>query len=65
VVKRLTNYYNPNDEILKHAHELAIIKNPIGYSGTMDKFISKYLQKRTDSKNHRFKSYINTLNKYP
>lgn len=65
VVKRLTNYYNPNDDILMHAHERGIIKNPIGYCGMMSKFISKYLQKRIHSKNHRFKSYIDILNKYP
>ncbi|MEW6043678.1 MAG: DUF726 domain-containing protein [Thermoproteota archaeon] len=62
---RLCNYYNPHDEILKHAHENRMVEKPIGYVGIQNNVFPKYTQKRVFAKNHRFSSYSVTMTSFP
>jgi len=65
VNKKIMNYFNPKDEVLKYAHESRQVKNPLGLFGTSRKPISKYTQKLVHPKNHRFVSYAKKLNNFP
>ena len=62
-VKKIKNYYCPNDEIL----ETAIIDGlkPIGLYGTTKKTITNYYQKKVYPKSHKFADYLDKLNKFP
>jgi len=65
VRKKIVNYFNPADEVLKFAHENGQVKNPLGLYGISGKPISKYTQKLVHPKNHRFVSYAKKLNNFP
>ena len=65
VHKKIKNYYCSTDEVLKAAEKKKSVKLPIGLYGTKGKTISKYSQKRVFPKNHRFASYVVTLNSFP
>ena len=62
---KIINYFAPTDEVLKYAHNQNAVKNPLGLYGSAGKTISKYRQKRVRPKNHRFKSYSETLKTFP
>ncbi|MEO9309543.1 MAG: DUF726 domain-containing protein [Nitrososphaera sp.] len=63
-VSKVINYYSPNDDVLKHAHDSGIVRNPLGYTGALSKTIPKYSQKKVKPLNHRFVNYLKTLNEY-
>jgi len=65
VRKKIVNYFNPADEVLKFAHENGQVKNPLGLYGISGKSISKYSQKLVHPENHRFVSYAKKLNNFP
>lgn len=65
VNKRILNYYSPQDDVLRYAHEHNMIDSPIGYLGSKPGTVGKYLQKKVRPKNHRFASYAQVLAKYP
>jgi esterase/lipase superfamily enzyme len=61
--KKILNYYNPNDEVLKYAQKNNLVKNPIGCYG-LSKSTPKYAQKKINSKNHRFASYMAKITRF-
>jgi esterase/lipase superfamily enzyme len=61
---KITNYYGPNDDVLKIAYLSGIIAKPVGYLGVEGKTTSNYAQKRLATKNHRFASYMEALKLY-
>ena len=65
VSKKITNYFNPNDEVLSWANKNKFVKGPLGLTGATGKSISKYHQKSVKPKNHRFASYAAVLTKFP
>jgi hypothetical protein len=65
VAQKIINYYSLNDDVLRFAFENKIIQKPLGYCGAKGKIVTKYLQKRTAPKNHRFASYAAILKSFP
>lgn len=65
VRSRITNYYSPDDGVLREAHESGAVRHPIGYMGCRPRPLAKYTQKRVRPKSHRFASYATTLESFP
>lgn len=65
VKQKITNYYSPNDMVLKYAYDEGLIERPLGYLGASGKSVPKYVQKRVFPKNHRFVSYSEVLKSFP
>jgi hypothetical protein len=65
VAQKITNYYSPYDDVLKHAYENNVTEKPIGYLGKEGKTVPKYVQKQVKPKNHRFASYTAILRSFP
>ncbi len=61
--KKIINYYNPNDEVLKSSENSYY--NPLGLNGITGITMKKYSQKKVCSQDHRFVSYIDTLDSFP
>ncbi|MFY9301093.1 MAG: DUF726 domain-containing protein [Candidatus Nitrosotenuis sp.] len=64
IIQKISNYYAPNDQVLKHAHESGIIKNPIGYRGSAGRIPSKLTDKKVTPKNHRFANYMSEISSF-
>lgn len=62
--KKLLNYYNPHDEVLRYALDNKIIEKPIGCYGLGRKGVPKYVQKQVNAKNHRFASYMSKITSF-
>jgi len=62
---KIVNCFSPDDEVLRYSQEKGYVKNPIGLCGSTGKTISKYVQKKTKPKNHRFVSYARVLKSFP
>jgi len=65
VNSKIVNCYSPDDEVLRYSQEKGYVKNPLGLYGSTGKTISKYVQKKTKPKNHRFVSYAEVLKSFP
>jgi hypothetical protein len=65
VSKKIRNYYNPYDEVLRVAEDWNWVDTPIGFKGAHGKTISKYSQTMVKPKNHRFASYAAVLRSFP
>ena len=65
VKNKILNYYCPTDEVLRQSHLEGLIKNPLGYMGSVGKTVKKFKQKRIFAKNHRFVSYSLMLKSFP
>ncbi|MFB5638092.1 MAG: DUF726 domain-containing protein [Nitrosarchaeum sp.] len=65
IKNKIVNYYSPTDEVLNWANNEKFVKGPLGLNGSVGKTISKYHQKLVKPKNHRFASYIATVNSFP
>ncbi len=70
VVKtKIVNYYAPSDEVLSWAHENLPKTVPLGLYGATKtkttKLVGKYRDRMVKPKNHRFASYVATLNSFP
>ena len=65
VKNKILNYYCPTDEVLRQSHLDGLVKNPLGYMGSVGKTIKKFKQKRIFAKNHRFASYSLMLKSFP
>jgi len=65
VNSKIVNCYSPDDEVLRYSQEKGYVKNPLGLCGSTGKTISKYVQKKTKPKNHRFVSYAKVLKSFP
>lgn len=65
VKEKITNYYSPDDEVLKETKNHKSLKVALGLSGAKGKTISKFRQKKVCPKNHRFASYAAVLQKFP
>ena len=65
VNSKIVNCYSPDDEVLRYSQEKGYVKNPLGLCGSTGKTISKYVQKKTKPKNHRFVSYAEVLKSFP
>ena len=65
VKNKILNYYCPTDEVLRQSHLEGLIKNPLGYMGSVGKTVKKFKQKRIFAKNHRFASYSLMLKSFP
>jgi esterase/lipase superfamily enzyme len=65
IKNKIMNYYSPTDEVLNWANNEKFVKGPLGLHGSVGKTISKYHQKLVKPKNHRFASYVVTLNTFP
>jgi hypothetical protein len=65
VRQKILNYYSPHDEVLRYGFEHGIIQKPLGYLGAEGKTTSRYAQKQTRPKNHRFASYAAVLKSFP
>ncbi|AFS80976.1 hypothetical protein NKOR_05450 [Candidatus Nitrosopumilus koreensis AR1] len=65
VNKKIINYYAPTDEVLMWANKEKHVLGPLGLDGAIGKPVSKYHQKLVKPKNHRFASYVATLNTFP
>lgn len=64
--KKIINYYAPSDQVLRWADDKKYVKGlPLGLCGSIGVPISKYHQKLVAPKNHRFASYIITVNSFP
>ncbi|MEM4378146.1 MAG: DUF726 domain-containing protein [Candidatus Nitrosotenuis sp.] len=61
LIKKIINYYNPTDLILKTAHESGIIKRPIGYFGLGNISHFKLSEKKVITMDHKFASYVAKL----
>lgn len=61
----VTNYYNPDDEVLSGAVELGQLKDPIGLHGAPGWSHPKVRHVRTMPENHRFVSYAEALDAFP
>jgi len=62
---KIVNCYSPDDEVLRYSQEKGYVKSPLGLCGSTGKTISKYVQKKTKPKNHRFVSYAEVLKSFP
>jgi len=65
VKNKVINYYCPTDEVLRQSHLDGLVKNPLGYMGSIGKTVKKFKQKRIFAKNHRFASYSIMLKSFP
>jgi len=65
VNKKILNYYNPYDDVLKAAHDEKWVDSPIGYNGALGKTCANYSQKMVRPQNHRFASYAKTMKSFP
>ena len=65
IKQKITNYYSPQDEVLKYAFYGGLIEKPLGYQGVDGKSVPKYMQKKVMPKNHRFVSYSAVLESFP
>lgn len=65
VKNKILNYYCPTDQVLKQSHMEGLVKNPLGYLGSVGKTVKKFKQKRIFAKNHRFASYCKMLKSFP
>lgn len=65
IKNKIVNYYSPTDEVLNWANNEKFVKGPLGLNGSVGKTIPKYHQKLVKPKNHRFASYIATVNSFP
>ena len=65
VNKKIVNYYSPTDDVLKYGNDQYPIFRPLGLFGSSGKPISKFIQKRVKSQNHRFLSYSRTILSFP
>ena len=65
VKNKILNYYCPTDEVLRQSHLDGLVKNPLGYMGSVGKTVKKFKQKRIFAKNHRFASYSLMLKSFP
>jgi len=65
VKNKVINYYCPTDEVLRQSHLDGLVKNPLGYMGSIGKTVKKFKQKRIFTKNHRFASYSIMLKSFP
>ncbi|MFB5609212.1 MAG: DUF726 domain-containing protein, partial [Nitrosarchaeum sp.] len=65
IKNKIVNYYSPTDDVLNWANNEKFVKGPLGLNGSVGKTISKYHQKLVKPKNHRFASYIATVNSFP
>lgn len=65
VKSKILNYYCPTDQVLKQSHLDGLVKNPLGYLGSLGKTVKKFKQKRIFAKNHRFASYCIMLKSFP
>jgi esterase/lipase superfamily enzyme len=65
VKNKILNYYCPTDRVLKQSHMEGLVKNPLGYLGSVGKTVKKFKQKRIFAKNHRFASYCIMLKSFP
>jgi len=65
VYSKIVNCYSPTDEVLRYSQEKGYVKSPLGLCGSTGKTISKYVQKKTKPKNHRFMSYAEVLKSFP
>lgn len=65
VKNKVINYYCPTDEVLRQSHLDGLVKNPLGYMGSLGKTVKKFKQKRIFAKNHRFASYSIMLKSFP
>lgn len=66
VKNSVVNYYNPYDEVLLSAVNNELDDLPLGlYGASTNAVISKYIQKKIRSENHRFASYAKVLKKFP
>ncbi len=64
VIKNLSNYYAPNDQVLRSAHQSGIIKNPAGYQGLASMTPPKIVDKKVSPKSHRFANYISQITSF-
>ncbi len=62
---KILNYFSPTDEVLNWANKNKFAKAPLGLNGIVGKTISKYRQKLVKPENHRFASYVATVNSFP
>ena len=62
---KVMNYYAPTDEVLGMAKSQRYIAMPLGLDGSAKRTISKYQQRRVVPINHRFASYLETLESFP
>ena len=65
VKNNVINYYCPTDGVLRQSHLDGLVKNPLGYMGSLGKTVKKFKQKRIFAKNHRFASYCIMLKSFP
>ena len=65
VKNKIINYYCPTDQVLEQSYQDGLVKNPLGYMGSIGKTVKKFKQKRIFAKNHRFASYSKTLKSFP
>lgn len=64
ISKKIINYYNPSDLVLKTAYKRGLISPPVGYFRLKNSSGFKIIQKKVNSKNHRFASYIAKLDAF-
>jgi len=62
---KIKNYYSPKDEVLAFSHNVRIINNPLGLTGSLGRTIKNYSQSKVFPKNHRFVSYLAVLKSFP
>lgn len=65
VASRIVNYYSPEDEVLREAHESGAVPDPVGYRGCGPGRPPGCVQRRVRPRNHRFASYAATVRSFP
>jgi len=61
----LTIHYSTDDEVLRYAEERGYLKRPLGLHGYSGDATSKIRQFSVHPENHRFASYVKTLEAFP